>query len=176
MAKRSAAMPSVGHATRCVGIINPGTRGMYEKSELISHEMEINSATKGVLDALNASTAFACEVRADRLSRALYATDASLYQIVPDAVVLPRRPSDVAETVRACGRFGVPLTARGAGTGLTGGAVNRGVHLDCSRHLNRILDIDVHGRTARVEPGVVLDEMNAALAPHGLHFAPDVAT
>ncbi|MFQ5428702.1 MAG: FAD-binding and (Fe-S)-binding domain-containing protein [Phycisphaerae bacterium] len=116
------------------------------------------------------------DVRADRLSRALYATDASLYQIVPDGVVMPRSAGDVIATMKACARHRVPLTARGAGTGLAGGAVNRGIQLDCSRYFNRIIEIDPAGRTARVEPGVVLDELNAELQPHGLHFAPDVAT
>ena len=116
------------------------------------------------------------EVRADRLSRALYATDASIYEMTPDGVVMPRSQGDIVATVRACARHGVPLTARGAGTGLAGGAVNHGIQLDCSRHLNRISNIDVQSRTVRVEAGVVLDELNAELIPHGLHFAPDVAT
>ncbi len=122
------------------------------------------------------SAALAGELHTDRLWCTLYATDASIYQIVPDGVVLPRSVADVVATVKACGRHGVPLTARGAGTGLTGGAVNRGLQLDCSRYLNRILNIDPGAGTARVEPGVVLDELNAAVKPHGLHFAPDVAT
>jgi FAD/FMN-containing dehydrogenase/Fe-S oxidoreductase len=116
------------------------------------------------------------ELRTDRLARVLYATDASFYEIVPDGVAFPRSGDDVATAVRLCAKYGVPLTARGAGTGLTGGAVNRGLQLDCSRHLSRILDIDPATRTARVEPGVVLDELNAAARPHGLQFAPDVAT
>jgi FAD/FMN-containing dehydrogenase/Fe-S oxidoreductase len=122
------------------------------------------------------SHSLAGEVRADRLSRTLYATDGSIYQIVPYGVVFPRSADDVVATVRACGRHSVPLTARGAGTGLAGGAVNRGLILDCSRFLNRIIDIDPRRRLARVEPGVVLDELNAALKPHGLQFPPDVAT
>ncbi len=116
------------------------------------------------------------ELRSDRLSRALYATDASIYEIVPDAVVLPRTVADVVAAVQACRAHGVPLTPRGAGTGLTGGCVNRGVVVDCSRYLNGIVEIDPAGRTARVEPGVVLDELNAVLRPHGLHYPPDVAT
>lgn len=116
------------------------------------------------------------EVRHDALSRVLYATDASIYEIMPDAVALPKTVDDVVATVQFCRRTGMPITARGAGTGLTGAAVNRGIQLDCTRYLNQILDIDPAGNTARVEPGVVLDELNAELAQYNLQFAPDVAT
>jgi FAD/FMN-containing dehydrogenase/Fe-S oxidoreductase len=116
------------------------------------------------------------ELRTDRLSRVLYATDASIYEIVPDGVVLPKSVADVVTTVQLCAQHGLPLTPRGAGTGLTGGAVNRGLQLDCSRYLNRILHVDPNARTATAEPGVVLDELNAAVKSHGLQFAPDVAT
>ena len=122
------------------------------------------------------AAALSGELRTDTLARVLYSTDASIYEIVPDGVAFPKSVADVATCVRLCAEHGVPLTARGAGTGLTGGAVNRGLQLDCSRHLNRILEIDPAARTARVEPGVVLDELNAAIKPHGLQFAPDVAT
>jgi FAD/FMN-containing dehydrogenase/Fe-S oxidoreductase len=116
------------------------------------------------------------EVRADNLARTLYASDASIYEITPDLVVLPRSVDDIVLTVQACAKHGVPITARGAGTGLTGGAVNRGVQLDCARYLTNIGELDAAGRTIHVEAGVVLDELNAHLKPHGLHFAPDVAT
>ena len=119
---------------------------------------------------------FSGELRTDRVARVLYATDGSIYEIVPDGVAFPKTTDDVAAAVRLCTKHGVPLTARGAGTGLTGGAVNRGLQLDCSRHLNHILEIDPAAQTARVEPGVVLDELNTAVKPHGLQFAPDVAT
>ncbi|GJM25546.1 MAG: oxidoreductase [Phycisphaerae bacterium] len=115
-------------------------------------------------------------VRSDRLSRALYSTDASIYEMTPDGVVLPKSVEDVRAAVKICNEHGVPITARGAGTGLAGGAVNLGIQLDCSRHLDRIIEIDPKGRSVRVGPGVVLDELNAALKPHGLQFAPDVAT
>lgn len=116
------------------------------------------------------------DVRGDQLSRAIYSSDASIYEIVPDGVVMPQSVADVRTTVEICARRRVPITPRGAGTGLAGGAVNRGIILDLSRHMNRVLAIDPAARTARVEPGVVLDELNAALKPHGLQFAPDVAT
>lgn len=118
---------------------------------------------------------FTGEMRADRLYRALYATDASIYQIVPDGVLLPRTVEDVQVAVRACARHRVPITPRGAGTGLTGGAVNRGLQLDCSRFLNKVLSIDPNGCLAVVQPGVVLDELNSVVKKHGLQFAPDVA-
>jgi FAD/FMN-containing dehydrogenase/Fe-S oxidoreductase len=116
------------------------------------------------------------EVRFDRLSRALYSTDASIYQIVPQGVVLPRTEADVVSTVRACARFGVPLTARGGGTSQAGQAIGPGLILDCSRHLDRILEINAAQRWARVQPGCVLDELNRELQPLGLSFPIDVST
>ncbi len=116
------------------------------------------------------------EVRFDRLSRAIYATDASLYSIPPVGVVMPLDAADVAATVRVCGELGASIVPRGAGTGIAGGAVGAGVQIDFSRHMRGILRIDPAQRLARVQPGVVLDDLNAALAAHGLHFAPDVAT
>ncbi len=116
------------------------------------------------------------EVRSDALTRSLYSTDASIYEIIPDGVVIPKTVGDVAAAVRICARHKIPITPRGGATGLTGGAVNHGIQLDCFRYLNRILEVNPEARTARVEPGVVLDELNAELAKHGLQYAPDVAT
>ncbi len=116
------------------------------------------------------------DVRCDRVSRALYSTDASVYQIVPLMVAFPATADDVAAAVRVCGQFGVPITARGGGTSQAGQSIGPGVILDCSRHFNRVLEINPVERWARVEPGCVLDELNLALKPHGLQFAPDVST
>jgi len=116
------------------------------------------------------------DVRFDRLSRTLYATDASIYEIIPAGVVCPKDADDVVASVEICGARDESIIARGAATGLAGGAVGAGVQLDLSRHLRGVRDLDVEHRTVRVEPGVVLDELNAQLAPHGLMFAPDVAT
>jgi FAD/FMN-containing dehydrogenase/Fe-S oxidoreductase len=116
------------------------------------------------------------EVRWDRLSRALYSTDASVYQIVPLGVVLPRTEEDILATLRACARFGVPLTARGGGTSQAGQCIGPGVVLDCSKHFNDILEINAAERWVRVRPGCVLDDLNQAVRPHGLHFAPDIST
>ena len=106
----------------------------------------------------------------------MYATDASVYQIVPLMVAFPATAADVAAAVRVCGRFGVPITARGGGTSQAGQSIGPGVILDCSKHLDRIVEINAEERWARVQPGCVLDDLNRALKPHGLLFAPDIST
>ncbi len=116
------------------------------------------------------------EVRLDRLSRALYSTDASVYQIVPLGVVMPRSGEDVATVLEACRVFGVPLTARGGGTSQAGQSIGPGLVLDFSKHLNRVLEINAAERWARVQPGCVLDDLNHELKPFGLLFAPDIST
>ncbi len=116
------------------------------------------------------------EVRFDPLSRALYSTDASIYQIIPLGVVIPRSREDVVRAVRTCARFRCPITCRGGGTSQAGQTVGAGIQMDFSKYLNRLLEVDREGRWARVEPGIVLAELNAGLRPHGLQFAPDVST
>ncbi|HTU02312.1 MAG TPA: FAD-binding oxidoreductase, partial [Candidatus Sulfotelmatobacter sp.] len=113
------------------------------------------------------------EVRFDPISKVLYSTDASIYEIEPLGVVIPRTPEDVRAAVEICARRGVPLLPRGAGTALSGQSVGRAVHLDLAKYLNRVLEVNLEERWARVEPGVVLDELNAQLRPHRLWFAPD---
>ncbi len=117
-----------------------------------------------------------CEIRTDDLTRQLYATDASLYQIPPDAVAFPRSAEEAAEAMRAADDAGLAVIPRGAGTGLAGGAVGRGMIVDFSRYNRVIEDFDKDRRTVRVGAGVVLDQLNAFLRPHGLWFGPDVAT
>lgn len=116
------------------------------------------------------------EVDGSALTRGLYATDASPYEVLPLAVCAPRDREDLAAAVGWCGREGIPVVPRGAGTSLAGQTVNVAVVLDCSRHLHRILEIDEDDRTAWVEPGLVLDDLRARLAPLGLGFGPDVST
>jgi FAD/FMN-containing dehydrogenase/Fe-S oxidoreductase len=116
------------------------------------------------------------EVRFDPLSRALYSTDASVYQIAPLGVVIPRSADDLVHTVRVARRHGCSITARGGGTSQAGQAIGAGLQVDTSKYLNRVLEVNVAERWARVEPGVVLDELNAQLRPHGLRFAPDIST
>jgi FAD/FMN-containing dehydrogenase/Fe-S oxidoreductase len=124
---------------------------------------------------LQALQATGCEVRSDSLTRQLFATDASIYQMTPLAVAFPRSPEEASAVIRAAVDCGVSVTPRGAGTGLTGGAVGDGLVVDFSRHLRRIWEPDLERRTVRVEPGVVLDQLNAHLKPHGFWFGPDVA-
>jgi FAD/FMN-containing dehydrogenase/Fe-S oxidoreductase len=116
------------------------------------------------------------EVRFDLSSRKLYSTDASIYQIEPLGVVIPKTAEDVQTTVQVAAEMQVPIVPRGGGTSLSGQSIGAGVVLDCSKYLNRILDIDPVARIARLQPGVVLDQLNRALALHGLQFGPDVAT
>lgn len=114
------------------------------------------------------------EVRDDPASRDLYASDASLYRRRPAATLRAARPDDLDAAVAACRAHGVPLTMRGAGTSLAGQAIGPGLVVDCSALAT--IEIDPDARIARVGPGVVLDDLNAAAAPHGLMFGADVAT
>jgi len=116
------------------------------------------------------------EVRFDETARTLYATDASPYEIRPLGVVLPRSLDDVRATVAVANRLGVPVLPRGGGTSLAGQTVGRALVVDVSKYLTRVLEVNVEERWARVEPGVVRDQLNAILAPHGLQFTPDIST
>ncbi|MEM0989365.1 MAG: FAD-linked oxidase C-terminal domain-containing protein [Pseudomonadota bacterium] len=116
------------------------------------------------------------EVLSNRFDRGRYATDASFYQIMPAGVVVPKRFEDVQTTLDMARAAGVPVTARGGGTSQAGQTINNGVVIDFTRHLNGIIELDVEGRRAIVEPGIVLDELNRALKPYGLWFPVDVST
>ena len=116
------------------------------------------------------------EVRFDDASRALYATDASNYRQVPIGVVIPRTVDDVVATMAACREFGVPFLSRGGGTSLAGQGCNVAVLVDFSKHVNRLLHLDPLRRLARVEPGIILDQLRGAAEHHHLTFGPDPAT
>ncbi|GAA4352452.1 FAD-binding and (Fe-S)-binding domain-containing protein [Angustibacter luteus] len=113
---------------------------------------------------------------ASLLRRSLYSSDASLYRVEPQVVVVPRHVDEVLATAEVCRTFGVPLTMRGAGTSIAGNAVGPGVVVDVSRHLHQIGDIDPEAGTAVVAPGVVQASLQRAAARHGLRFGPDPST
>ena len=116
------------------------------------------------------------EVRFDAVSRALYSTDASVYQIQPLGVAIVRSRDDILAAIDCARAHGCSITARGGGTSQAGQAIGSGLQVDTSKHFNRLLEVNVGQRWARVEPGIVLDELNALLAPHRLRFAPDIST
>lgn len=117
-----------------------------------------------------------CEVAFDNLTRQLYATDASLYQVEPVAVAFPRDVKQVCSIVHAASEAGISMVPRGAGTGLAGGALGEGLIIDFARHNREIIGFDLERQTVRVEAGVVLDQLNRFLHPYGFCFGPDVAT
>ncbi len=116
------------------------------------------------------------DVRFDQMSRGLYSTDASIYQIEPIGVVIPKHGDDIQAVIELANRYKTPVLVRGGGTSLAGQSVGEAILLDCSKYLHNILEVNVEERWARVQPGVVLDQLNKHLEPMGLLFAPDVAT
>jgi FAD/FMN-containing dehydrogenase/Fe-S oxidoreductase len=125
---------------------------------------------------ISALAAVNCEVAFDNLTRQLYATDASIYQVEPLAVAFPRSTKQACAIIQAASQAGIPIIPRGAGTGLAGGALGEGLIVDFSRYNKQISDIDLQSRTVRVGAGVVLDQLNHFLHPYGFCFGPDVAT
>jgi FAD/FMN-containing dehydrogenase/Fe-S oxidoreductase len=116
------------------------------------------------------------DVLFDRFSRGRYATDASHYQMMPVGVVVPRTVADAERAIAIARAEGVSVLARGGGTSQAGQTVNNSLVIDCSKYLTRMLELDVAGRRAVVEPGIVLDDLNRALKSHGLWFPVDVST
>ena len=116
------------------------------------------------------------DVRFDAFTRGRYSTDASHYQIMPLGVVTPRTIEEAERAIAICRAEGVPVTARGGGTSQAGQTVNASLIVDCSRHLNRVIELDAAGRRCVVEPGIVLDELNRKLKPSGLWFPVDIST
>ncbi len=115
-------------------------------------------------------------IRDDRAARILYSTDASIYQIEPLGVVIPRDQDDLQMTVELAARYNVPILPRGSGTSLAGQAVGAALIVDCSRWLDRIIEVNPEEKTAIVEPGVILSALNKALAKYDLQFGPDPAS
>jgi len=117
-----------------------------------------------------------CGVRADRLTRILFATDASIYQIEPQAVAFPRSAREASAVICAGIDAGLSITPRGAGTSLVGNAIGEGLIVDFSRHNRGISELNLKKPSVRAGAGVVLDQLNTFLKPHGFCFGPDVAT
>ncbi len=117
-----------------------------------------------------------CDVRFDNLTRQLYSTDASIYQIEPIGVAFPKGAQQATAIIRAAADAGVSVTPRGAGTSLVGNAIGEGLIVEFSRYNRKITDLDLEKRSVRVGAGVVLDQLNDFLRPHGFCFGPDVAT
>ena len=116
------------------------------------------------------------DVLFDAASRGRYATDASIYQIDPIGVVVPRSENDVAAAIAIAREAGVAVLPRGGGTSQCGQTVGEALVVDVSRHLDRVLEVDREGQRVRVQPGVVLDDLNVSLRPDGLFFPVDVST
>src|SRR5258705_2025100 len=116
------------------------------------------------------------QVLFDPFSRGRYATDASFYQIMPAGVVVPRTMDEALRALAIARDDGRIVTPRGGGTSQCGQTVNDGIVIDFSKHLNRIVSLDVANRSCVVEPGIVLDDLNRQLKPHGLWFPVDVST
>jgi FAD/FMN-containing dehydrogenase/Fe-S oxidoreductase len=117
-----------------------------------------------------------CDARFDNLTRQLYATDASIYQIEPIGAAFPRSVREASAVIRAAADAGVPVTPRGAGTSLVGNAIGEGLIVEFSRYNRQITDLDLEKQSVRVDAGVVLDQLNDFLKPRGFCFGPDVAT
>jgi FAD/FMN-containing dehydrogenase/Fe-S oxidoreductase len=116
------------------------------------------------------------DLRTDDYSRILYSTDASIYQVLPLAVFIPQNIEDVHAAVELAAKHKIPILPRTSGSSLAGQAVNEAVIIDFSRHLNRVLEVNQEERWVRVQPGIVLDELNLHLKPYGLQFGPDPAS
>ena len=134
-----------------------------EQSELKAFEQKLTAGVRG-------------DVSFDPVTLGIYATDASIYQITPVALVLPLDSDDVRAAVQIAAEHNVSVLPRGGGTSLNGQAVGPSMVIDFSKYMNEIVELNVEQKWVRVQPGVVLDQLNAVLAPHGLHFAPDPAT
>ena len=116
------------------------------------------------------------EVRFDAFSRVLYSTDASIYQMEPVGVVIPRNVEDVLAVIEVAKESGVPVLPRAGGTSLAGQTVNHAIVTDFSKYLNQIIEVNQEEQWARVQPGIVLDDLNRQLLPYGLMYAPDPTT
>ena len=119
---------------------------------------------------------FAGDIRNDLASKVLYSTDASIYQIEPLGVVIPRTQDDLQAAVELAAKYRVPILPRGSGSSLAGQAIGESLIIDCSRWLDKLLEINPEARTATFEPGLILSHLNLAAGKLGLEFGPDPAS
>ncbi len=117
-----------------------------------------------------------CEVRFEMFDRGRYATDASHYQILPLGVVIPKTEQDLAAIIEIARELRIPITGRGGGTSQNGQTINRGLIVDYSKYLNQVIEVDSASQTCEVQPGLVLDHLNAQLKPTGLWYPVDAST
>ena len=167
--------PARTAAGRVVEGRTPSTFATVERARELLHEGDEGLAPLA-RDLAAGLSGGAGDVEVERYRRLLYATDASIYEMEPVAVVYPRSAEDVGHVMRVAGEHGVPVLPRGGGTSLSGQTVNHAIVLDFTTHMADVLAIDVEGQTARVQPGVVLAELNKALRPHGLQYPIDPST
>jgi FAD/FMN-containing dehydrogenase/Fe-S oxidoreductase len=116
------------------------------------------------------------DVRTDEISLGLYATDASIYQLQPLAVAIPKNEAELIDLVQLANKYNIPILPRGSATSLAGQTTNSALVIDFTKYFNKIIDVNIEKRYAIVQPGVVRDQINEAVKVHGLHFAPDPAT
>ncbi|QQE13497.1 FAD-binding oxidoreductase [Planctomycetota bacterium] len=131
--------------------------------QIADFERELRGAVRG-------------DVTFDLMTRGIYATDASHYQMMPTCVVVPVDEGDAVRAVKTAGKFGVPITSRGGGTSLSGQTFGEGMVLDFSKYMDKVLEVNEAEGWARVQPGAVRDRINAEFAKFGMHFSPDPAT
>ena len=116
------------------------------------------------------------EVRFDKMSRTLWSTDASIYQIEPVGVVLPKSTEDVIAVLETAKNYGVSVLPRGGGTSLAGQTVGESIVIDFSRYMRKVTKINAEEGWVKTQPGIILDELNKILSPHGVLFSPDPST
>ncbi|HLF76872.1 MAG TPA: FAD-linked oxidase C-terminal domain-containing protein [Dehalococcoidia bacterium] len=147
----------------------------YPPTDTVQRARDLTEADRSAI-VEDLRRAGAGEVRSDRFNRLLYATDASLYQMEPVAVVFPTSTADVQSVLRVAAKARVPVMPRGGGTGLSGQTVNHAIVMDFTRAMNNLLEVNVEEQWVRVQPGVVLSELNRQIARHGLLYGIDPST
>jgi FAD/FMN-containing dehydrogenase/Fe-S oxidoreductase len=172
------AIPVIGHCAMLIEIA--GTSPAMTPRVLLLHQINRSEGDMTIVAAPGLEHRLKREISGDvwfdRFTRGRYATDASHYQMMPLGVVAPRSVAEAARAIALARTDGVTVLPRGGGTSQSGQTVNHSLVIDCSKYLNRILDLDVAGRRCVVEPGIVLDELNRQLKPHGLWFPVDIST